>query len=224
VSPVPAPPPPEPPEDEDAEWVWVLDTSALISAAISPELDQQITWAIGNDTVILLEEVVDELTRLAALRSDMAPFAALALKNLGPLSNTRFGPLVPGLRSVARADVYKVQQRIADPSQPRHDDEHLAESVAIALMQKAMDGGSQKQYIFLTEDFEARAAAFDMVRICFPWSTPRLLWERVNGKELESEQAVAIAARLKAAGRCGDINQREFEGGAPRGLGRAGQP
>ncbi|MCD5311591.1 hypothetical protein [Kineosporia babensis] len=180
--------------------------------------------AIGNDDVILLEEVIDELTRLATLRTDMAPFAALALKNLGPLSNTRFGPLVPGLRSVARADVYKVQQRIADPAQPRHDDEHLAESVAIALMQKAMDGGSQKQYIFLTEDFEARAAAFAMVRICFPWSTPRLLWERVDAEELGAEQAAAIAAQLKAAGRCGDISLREFEGSTPRGLGRAGQP
>ncbi|GAA3623674.1 hypothetical protein GCM10022223_45850 [Kineosporia mesophila] len=197
--------------------VWFIDTSALMSAAVSLHLDREIQSAIGTDPCMLLDVVVDEL-RYRAATDGRRSLAEIALGSLA-----RYGPPVKTLGLVAEADVRGIQALLSDPHPLRHPAEHYAESVAIEMMRAAHNRGSQHRFRFLSEDYDARVAA-NQVPSCEPLSTPRLLWARVRQGGLAAAQAVSITDELMRAGRCRDFTVAELSGSQRARLGRAGHP
>ncbi|MCW2807666.1 MAG: hypothetical protein JWQ93_1621 [Marmoricola sp.] len=188
-----------------------------MSMALSPDIKQVVQDSIGQDPVILLDVVVDELEHRKRM-DGATSLAAVALRDLawlGTPANTD--------RATNVDDVLEIQAQIADVRVLRDEFEHWAESVTIAMIRAAANRGSTREMRFLTEDHDARVQA-NKEPICAPLSIDRLMWERVQAGKLAANEAARLAGLIYSANRGPDCTAQEFSARHRRGLGRAGQP
>lgn len=195
--------------------VWFIDTSSLMTIAVSCDLKAQIQAAIGTDAIVLLDVVVDELAHRATF-DGLAATAHGDLAWLGPPADTN---------GYVRTDqVEEIQQLIADGKTLKDPFEHWAESVTIAMLEAAAARGSAVECIFLTEDYSARVQANKVDR-CTPKSVHRVLYERVQDGDLTAAEAESLAETMRSQCRGQDYTAEEFaDPNRYRALRRVGEP
>ena len=197
---------------------WFVDTSSLMSMALSPDLRKIVLSSVGKDPALLLDVVVDELTH----REDIDGPMSLAAKALGDLA--WLGSPVDTGPYVDNSVVLEIQEQVADGRALKDEYEHWAESVAIAMMRATADRGSTTAMMFLTEDHSARVQA-NKEPHCDPASLYRLMWEHVQNKTLEATEAERLAQLIDKAGRGPDCTAADFtHPNRRRSLGRVGRP
>lgn len=197
--------------------VWFLDTSSLLSMAVSEEIESAILDEIGYDPVVIIDIVHDELTRRAGV-PETAGLAKNALDRLQPhwtVMDTR--------RYVSLKDVQLAQEDVADGRTLTDDMQHWAESTIIALARRSATAGFTSIKLLLSEDYEARRVAC-IVPHTRGVSIHALLHERVQRKRMTAEAAAALGAILHAAGRGPAVTVSDFTDPTGRGLGRVARP
>jgi hypothetical protein len=106
--------------------VWFLDTSSLLSMTLDEDIEAAILDEIGDDPVMFIDIVHDELTRLAA-------FAGTA--GLAKTALNRFRPhwtVMDTSRFVTVEQIQLAQEDVADGRTLTDDMQHWAESTIIA--------------------------------------------------------------------------------------------
>lgn len=195
--------------------MWFIDTSSLMSIAVSPDLKAVVQTAIGTDAIALLEVVVDELD----YRSSFDGLAAAAYGDLSWL-----GPEVDSSRFVEVDAIEKIQIQVADGRFLKDPYEHWGESVTIAMLHAAVHRGSTQPTVFLTEDHSARVQA-NKVATCTPMSVHRLMWERVQAGKLTDSEAARLAGLLQKHDRGQEYTAADFANpNRRRGIRRVGEP
>lgn len=195
--------------------VWFIDTSSLMTIAVSADLKTQVQAAIGTDAISLLDVVVGELD----YRARFDGLAAAAHGDLGWL-----GKPADTSTYVRVEEVEETQQLIADGRALRNQFEHWAESVTITMLKAAADRGSELECVFLTEDYSARIQA-NKVRTCTPKSVHRVLYERVQDDALTAAAAESLAQAMRSQGRGQEYTAADFANPNRRqGIRRVGEP
>jgi hypothetical protein len=196
--------------------IWFLDTSSLLSIALDEKIEAIVLDEIGNDHVVIIDIVRDELTRRAAIPAT-AGLAKTALDRLQPdWTDMDTGP-------IKLEDVRQAQEDVADGRILTDDTQHWAESTIIALARYSAAKGYTAIKILLSEDYDARRVAC-AVPFTRGVSIHRIFYERVQSKRMTSEEAAELGEILHAAGRGPAVAASDFEDPTGRGLGRVARP
>jgi hypothetical protein len=197
--------------------VWFLDTSSLLSMALSEEIEAAVLDEIGDDPVMIIDVVRDELTRRAAIPGT-AGLAKAALDRLQPhwtvMDTTRF---------VTIEEIRLVQEDVADGRTLTDDMQHWAESTIIALARRSAAAGFTSIKMLLSEDYDARRVACT-VPYTRGISLHVLFHERVQAKRMTAAAAAELGEILYVADRGPAVTATDFEDPTGRGLGRVGKP
>jgi hypothetical protein len=197
--------------------IWFLDTSSLLSMALDEEIEAVILDEIGNDPVMIIDIVQDELTRRASV-SGTAGLAKTALNRLQP-----HWVVMDTKRYVSLEDVQLAQEDVADGRTLTDDMQHWAESAIIALARRSATAGFTSIKMLLSEDYDARRVACTVPHTRGV-SIHALLHERVQRNRMTSDAAAALGAILQAAGRGPAVTSGDFADPTGRGLGRVARP
>jgi hypothetical protein len=197
--------------------VWFLDTSSLLSMALSEDIEAAVLDEIGNYRVMIIDIVHDELTRRATL-SDTAGLAKTALNRIQP-----HWTVMDTARFVTLEDVRQAQEDVADGRTLANDMQHWAESTIIALARRSAIAGSSSIKMLLSEDYDARRVAC-AVPFTRGVSIHGLFHERVQHKRLTPEAVAELGEILYAAGRGPAVTVSDFANPTARGLGRVAKP
>jgi hypothetical protein len=197
--------------------VWFLDTSSLLSMALSEEIEAAVLDEIGDDHVMIIDVVRDELTRRAAIPGT-AGLAKCALDRLQPrwtvMDTSRF---------VTIEDIRLAQEHVADGRVLTDDMQHWAESTIIALARRSAATGFTSIKMLLSEDYDARRVAC-AVPYTRGISLHALFHERVQHKRMTPDVAAQLGEILHAAGRGPAVTASDFADLTGRGLGRVAKP
>ena len=197
--------------------VWFLDTSSLLSMALDERIEVAVLDEIGDDPVMIIDIVHDELTRRAAIPST-AGLAKTALNRLQPSWT-----VMDTARYVKLEDIRLVQEDVADGRTLIDDLQHWAESTIIALARRSATAGFTSIKMLLCEDYDARRVAC-AVPYTRGISIHALFHERVQGKCMTPEAAAELGEILHAAGRGPAVTVSDFTDPTGRGLGRVAKP
>ena len=185
--------------------------------AVDGEIDAAVLDEIGNDPVMIIDIVQDELTRRASVPGT-AGLAKGALNRLKPpwlVMDTK--------RYVSLEDVQLAQEDVADGRTLTDDMQHWAESTIIALARRSATAGFTSIKILLSEDYDARRVA-GTVPNTRGMSIHALLHGRVQSNLMTAEAAAALSEKLHAAGRGPAVTASDFADPTGRGLGRVARP
>ncbi|MGQ0776530.1 MAG: hypothetical protein ACT4NY_19245 [Pseudonocardiales bacterium] len=112
--------------------MWFLDTSALVTLAVYPPLQQAVRVVLSQHSRVLVNAVVVELEGLAMTQLSVAVWAKTALGQLDWLGNpVRLDD--PEGTDLAAA----LQEELAAGRSLKHDAEHFGEAAIIALASPA---------------------------------------------------------------------------------------
>jgi len=197
--------------------VWFLDTSSLLSMAIGEEIEAAVLDEIGDDHVVIIDVVHDELTRRAAIPGTAA-LAKSALNRLQP-----HWTVMDTARFVKLEEIRQAQEDVADGRTLTDDMQHWAESTIIALARRSAAAGFTSVKMLLSEDYDARRVACT-VPYTRGISIHALLYERVQGKRMTPEAAAKLGEILHAAERGPVVTASNFADRTGRKLGRVAKP
>ena len=186
------------------------DTSALVTLAIHPPLQQIVTSALSNTRRVLLQAVVTELQGLEQVGGDLGGWAAAALGQLDWLG----APVLvddPVGTEVALA----FQNEVAAGRPLRHPAEHYGEAAIVALASRAQHLRPR----LLSDDYDARILAHN--HHVEPLSVHKMLTAMIAAKRITAQAAAECAEALHVAGRASDYTAHELQTGK---LGRVGKP
>jgi hypothetical protein len=197
--------------------VWFLDTSSLLSMALGEEMEAAVLDEIGDDRVVIIDVVHDELTRRAAIPGT-AGLARSALNRIQPRWT-----IMDTARFVKLEEIRQAQEDVADGRTLTDDMQHWAESTIIALARRSAIAGFTSVKMLLSEDYDARrvACAVPYMRSV---SIHALLLQRVKDKRMTPEAAAKLGEILHAAGRGPAITASDFADPTGRALGRVAKP
>jgi hypothetical protein len=118
-------PEPEGSERDPVKRVWFLDTSSLLSMAVDERIEAAVLDEIGDDPVMIIDIVHDELTRRAGMAAT-AGLAGTALSRFQPrwtiMATDRYVTLEDV--QVAQEDVHARRQHSRAPSRTRPEQAH----------------------------------------------------------------------------------------------------
>lgn len=197
--------------------IWFLDTSSLLSMALDEEIEAAVLDEIGNDPVMIIDIVRDELTRRAAVpgTDGLAKAALNCLQSRWTVMDTA--------RFVKLEDIRLAQEDVADGRTLSDDMQHWAESTIIALARRSATAGSTSIKMLLSEDYDARRVAC-AVPYTRGISIHALFHERVQRKCMTADAAAELGEILHAADRGPAVTASEFADPSGRGLGRVAKP
>lgn len=197
--------------------IWFLDTSSLLSIALDEKIEAIVLDEIGDDRVVIIDIVHDELTRRAAIPAT----AGLAKTALDRLQSD--WTVMDTSPYVKIEEIQQAQEDVADGRILTDDMQHWAESTIIALARKSATAGFTSIKILLSEDYDARRVAC-AVPYTRGVSIHTLFYERVQRKRMTSEAAAELGEILHAADRGPAVTASDFEDPTGRGLGRVAKP
>ncbi|MDU0314087.1 hypothetical protein RKE38_10360 [Phycicoccus sp. M110.8] len=185
--------------------------------AVDPTITAAVLAELGNNPVMLVDVVVDEL-EYRATQPQTAHLAQSALDTV-PTNWIR----VDTGRYVDLGQVQDAQADVAD-GRPLNDDmQHWAESTIIAMGRSAAQTTSTSVKMLLSEDYDARRVA-SLVPQMSATSIHGLLHSRVHANHLTATQAATMADLLKGADRGPEVTAEDFADPTGRRLGRVGHP
>jgi len=185
--------------------------------ALDEEIEAVILDEIGDDHVMIIDVIHDELTRRANV-PETAGLAKNALDRLQPNWT-----VMETQRYVSLEEVQIAQEDVADGRTLTDDMQHWAESTIIALARRSATAGRTSIKMLLSEDYDARRVA-STVPHTRGVSIHALLHERVQGNRMTADAAAALGGILQAAGRGPDVTASDFADPTGRGLGRVARP
>ena len=197
--------------------IWFLDTSSLLSMALDEEIEAVVLDEIGDDHVMVIDIVHDELTRRANV-PETAGLAKNALDRLQPNWT-----VMETQRYVSLEEVQIAQEDVADGRTLTDDMQHWAESTIIALARRSATAGRTSIKMLLSEDYDARRVACTVPQTRGV-SIHGLFHERVQRNRMTAEAAAALGGILEAAGRGPAVTASDFADPTGRGLGRVVRP
>jgi hypothetical protein len=197
--------------------VWFLDTSSLLSMALDEDIEAAVLDEIGDDPVMIIDIVHDELTRRAAIHGT-AGLAKTAINRLRP-----HWTVMDTSRYITLEEIRLAQEDVADGRTLTDDMQHWAESTIIALARRSAAGGSTSIKLLLSEDYDARRVACT-VPFTRGASIHALFHERVQRNRMTAESAAQLGEILRAAGRGPAVTASDFADPTGRGLGRVAKP
>lgn len=197
--------------------VWFFDTSSLLSMALDEEIEAAVLDEVGDDRVLIIDVVNDELTRRAAIPGT-AGLARTALNRLQPQWT-----VMDTARFVKLEEIRQAQEDVADGRTLIDDMQHWAESTIIALARRSATAGFTSVKMLLSEDFDARRVAC-AVPYMRGVSIHTLLHARVQGKRMTPEAAAKLGEILHAAERGPAVTADDFADQTGRRLGRVAKP
>lgn len=200
-----------------ARRIWFVDTASLLSMAVDPAIADVVLAEIGQDPVLVIDVVKDELT----YRQTRPETASLAATALATMPDTWIA--VDTERFVALDDVLDAQEDVADGRPLKDERRHWAESTIIAMGRKAAADGTSSVKVLLSEDFDARRVAAG-VPYMTGVSIHGLLHALVKDDEMTAARAAELAALMKKAGRAEEVTEEDFADPTGRRLGRVGRP
>lgn len=211
-------PNPEPEISERAPRtrVWFLDTSSLLSMAVSQDIEAAVLDEIGNERVVIIDIVQEELTRRAGI-SETAALAGIALSSIKP-----HWSIMETTQYVTLEQVQLAQEDVADGRFLADDWQHWAESTIIAIARRLATSGLTAK-VLLSEDYDARRVACTVPHTRGV-SIHSVLHERVQGSRMTAEAAAILGERLHKAGRGPTVTASDFADPTGRGLGRVARP
>ncbi len=184
--------------------------------AVDQQIEAAVLDEIGNDRVVIIDIVQDELTHRAGI-PDTAGLAKVALTCIKPhwsvMGTTRY---------IGLEDMQLAQEDVADGRTLTDDMQHWAESAIIALARRSATAGLTSK-ILLSEDYDARRVACT-VPYTRGVSIHSLLHERVQGSRMTAEAAAVLGEKLHEAGRGPAVTASDFADPTGRGLGRVARP
>ncbi len=198
--------------------IWFLDTASLLSMAVDDAIVASVLEEIGDDLVVIIDVVTEEL-RYRATVDDTAALANNALANKKPTwVDMDTDELVP------LQDVLDAQEDVADGRILKDEYQHWAESTIIAMARQSAVAGSASIKVLLSEDFDARRVA-NTVPGMTATSIHGLLHQRIHfGKTISPDTAAELAQKLREARRGPVVTVEDFADPSGRGLGRVGKP
>jgi len=196
--------------------VWFLDTASLLSMAVDTDIEAEVLDEIGDDHVVIIDIVQDELNR----RADVPETAGLAKTALSCIESR--WSVMDTTSYLTLEDVQLAQEDVADGRILTDDFQHWAESTIIALVRRSAATGLTSK-ILLSEDYEARRVACAVLHMRGV-SIHGLLHERVQGRRMTAEAAAVLGDKLQKAGRGPDVTASDFADPTGRGLGRVAKP
>lgn len=196
--------------------VWFLDTSSLLSMAVDKNIEAAIFDEIGNQHVVIIDIVQDELTRRAGI-PETAGLAKIALSGIEP-----HWSVMDTTRYVTLEDVQLAQEDVADGRILTDDWQHWAESTIIAIARRSATTALTSK-ILLSEDYDARRVACTIPHTRGV-SIHSVLHERVQGSRMTAEAAAALGETLHETGRGPAVTASDFADPTGRGLGRVAKP
>jgi hypothetical protein len=184
--------------------------------AVDTDIEAAVLDEIGNDRVVIIDIVHDELTHCASIpeTAGLAKIALACIKPHWPVLDTR--------PYVNLEDVQLAQEDVADGRTLIDDSQHWAESTIIALARRSATTGLTSK-ILLSEDYEARRVA-GAVSHTRGISIHLLLHKRVHGNRMTAEAAALLADKLHEARRGPVVTASDFADPTGRGLGRVAKP
>jgi hypothetical protein len=185
--------------------------------ALGEEIEASVLDEIGDDPVMIIDVVRDELTRRAAI-SDTEGLAKTALNRI----QSRW-TVMDTERFVKLEDIRLAQEDVADGRTLTDDTQHWAESTIIALARRSATAGLTSIKMLLSEDYDARRVACT-VPYTRGVSIHALFHERVQRKRMTSDAAAELGEILRAAGRGPAVTASEFAEPTGRALGRVAKP
>jgi len=126
--------------------VWFLDTSSLLSMAVDKDIEAAVLDETGNDRVVIIDIVQDELTHRAGI-PETAALAKTALAGIRP-----DWPVMDTTRYVTLEDVQSAQEDVADGRNLTDDWQHWAESTIIALARRSATTGLTSKILLNIQD------------------------------------------------------------------------
>jgi hypothetical protein len=196
--------------------VWFLDTSSLLSMALDKDIAAAVLNEIGNDRVVIIDIVQDELTRRAGI-PETAGLAKIALSSIKPSWS-----VMETTQYVTLEQVQLAQEDVADGRFLTDDSQHWAESTIIAIARRLAATGLTTK-ILLSEDYDARRVAC-AVPLTRGVSIHSVLHERVQAGRMTAEAAAVLGEKLHQAGRGPSVTASDFADLTGRGLGRVAKP
>ncbi len=185
--------------------------------ALDEEIEAVVLDEIGDDRVMIIDIVRDELTR----RTTIPATAGLAKT---ALNRQQSGwTVMDTARYVKLEDIRLAQEDVADGRTLTDDMQHWAESTIIALARRSATAGFTSIKMLLSEDYDARRVAC-AVPYTRGVSIHTLFYERVQRKRMTPKAAAELGEILHAAGRGPAVTASDFEDPTGRGLGRVAKP
>jgi len=185
--------------------------------ALGEEVEAAVLDEIGDDHVVIIDVVHDEVTRRAAIPGT-AGLARSALNRIQPRWT-----IMDTARFVKLEEIRQAQEDVADGRTLTDDMQHWAESTIIALARRSAIAGFTSVKMLLSEDYDARRVAC-AVPYMRGVSIHALLHERVKGKRMTPEAAAKLGEILHAAGRGPAVTASDFADPTGRALGRVAKP
>jgi hypothetical protein len=197
--------------------IWFLDTASLLSMAVDEAIAAVVLEEIGDDPVMVVDIVTDELL-YRATEADTAVLAKTALaskrKSWIDVDTALFVPL---------HEIRDAQSDVADGRTLATESQHWAESTIIAMGRLAARAGSTSVKLLLSEDYEARRVASGVPHMSGV-SIHGLLHAWVHADRMTAARAAELAKMLEDAGRAREVTAEDFADPTGRGLGRYGRP
>lgn len=198
--------------------IWFLDTASLLSMAVDPAIAAVVLEEIGDDPVMIIDIVSDELHYRATV-DDTAELANTALAT----RPSRWID-VDTAQYVSLDEVLDAQWDVADGRELKGDRQHWAESTIIAMGRQSAAKGYTSIKVLLSEDYDARRVASSVPNMT-GMSIHGLLHHRIHmRKTMTTERAAELAKMLERAGRNHEVTAEDFADPTGRLLGRVGQP
>jgi hypothetical protein len=185
--------------------------------AVDEAIGAVVLDVIGQDPVLVVDVVIDELT----YRKTVTETADLAQAALERMPST--WKEVDTAKFVELERVRDAQADVADGRPLKDDRQHWAESTIIALGRKAAEDGTSSAKVVLSEDFDARRVASRGPHMTGV-SIHGLLHALVQGNTMTAVRAAELAKLLQDAGRAGEVLEEDFADPSGRRLGRVGRP
>jgi predicted nucleic acid-binding protein len=199
--------------------LWFLDTSSLLSMAVDEGIAAVVLEELSNDTVVLIDVVIEELEYRATISST----AALAKRALEARLQSWKTLETTDEYPVALAEVLVAQADVADGRALTDDYQHWAEATIIALGRQSAVAGAASIKVLFSEDYDARRVA-SQVPSMGALSIHKLLHVRVHSQRMSPKQAADLAEKLEQAGRGPNVTAEDFADPSGRLIGRVGKP
>jgi hypothetical protein len=185
--------------------------------AVDEGIEAAVLDGIGDDHVMIIDIVHDELTRRAAIpgTAGLAKTALSSFRAQWTVMDTS--------RYVTVEEVQLAQEDVADGRTLTDDMQHWAESTIIALGRRSATAGSTSIKMLLSEDYDARRVACT-VPFTRGVSIHALFHERVQCNQMTAEAAAALGGILHAAGRGPAVTASDFADPTGRRLGLVARP
>jgi hypothetical protein len=185
--------------------------------ALNEDIEAAVLDEIGDDRVVIIDIVHDELTHRAGMPGT-AELAKTALDRVRPrwtvMSTEHF---------VTIGEIQLAQEDVADGRTLTDDMQHWAESTIIALARRSVTTGTSSTKMLLSEDYDARRVACT-VPFTRGVSIHALFHQRVRRNRMTAEAAAELGEILHTAGRGPAVTASDFADPTGRGLGRVAKP